>query len=106
VQLRQYSIGDAIRVAAFGVKCMNAVNFSIAYNDPLSGLTTVLAPIPQCQNLRPSIDPTTLACDFSVVRNNSPLVPAGTPLVRDEARNWLLAGGVVVDWQLRAPPRQ
>ena len=27
-------------------------------------------------------------------------IPAGTPLVRDEARNWLLAGGVVVDWQL------
>lgn len=27
-------------------------------------------------------------------------VPAGAPLVRDVERNWLLAGGVVIDWQL------
>ena len=26
--------------------------------------------------------------------------PAGLPLVRDDAHNWLLAGGIVVDWQL------
>jgi hypothetical protein len=28
-------------------------------------------------------------------------LPAGTPLVRDEEHNWLLAGGIVVDWQLQ-----
>ena len=27
-------------------------------------------------------------------------VPAGAPLVRDVENTWLLAGGVVIDWQL------
>jgi hypothetical protein len=31
--------------------------------------------------------------------------PAGAPLERDEAHNWLLAGGRVIDWQL-APRRE
>ena len=81
VMLRQYNVGDAVSAMAFGVKCMNAVNFYIATHVPATGTTTVLAPIQECQNLATTVYTPTVTCNFNLTMANSMSVPAGTPLV-------------------------
>ena len=75
VMLRQFVVNDRLRVRAFGIKCMNAVKFSLAAYDAVAGVTTDLAPLTCVSNwfypypaTRASIpvDPysATVNCDF------------------------------------------
>lgn len=78
VDIRKYNVDDLMRVRAFGIECMSAVNFALAAYDAVAGTTTILQRL--CQNI--GVDPYdgTINCDF-YLRRAFLLAPAGTAYV-------------------------